>query len=183
MSNTLRAAQSFNQSRPTPGSRRETKTIGSLLLRKLAVSRSTGPEIMLNKGTMGTSPAFSTLASPPYSRKCYGRPYRKRNHMQASGVSSGSANVLEWLQMSCPQELVPRILAYAGPQKTARLSRTNRFWKSLIEKESTWKIMCEELYKASIHRSKRDVYQKEKPDYAYTSCCRDLRFLLVERRR
>jgi hypothetical protein len=27
------------------------------------------------------------------------------------------------------------------------LSKTNRFWKSLLEDDATWRVLCEELYK------------------------------------
>jgi hypothetical protein len=54
---------------------------------------------------------------------------------------------MQWFQNDCPEDLLPRILAYAGPQMTAAISRTNRFWRDVIDKESTWMTLCEELYK------------------------------------
>ena len=52
-----------------------------------------------------------------------------------------------WLQDDCPIDLLPLILAFAGPQTMSALARTNRFWNEIIQKESTWKTVCEELYK------------------------------------
>jgi hypothetical protein len=46
--------------------------------------------------------------------------------------------------------LLPRILAFAGPQMTAAIGRTNRFWHGVIVKESTWRTLCEELYKVRV---------------------------------
>jgi hypothetical protein len=56
-------------------------------------------------------------------------------------------NLLVWMQTDCPQDLLPKILAYAGPQMAAVFGRTNRFWRSVVSSESTWRSLCEELYK------------------------------------
>jgi hypothetical protein len=55
--------------------------------------------------------------------------------------------VLFWMQHGCPQDVVPKILAYCGPKTTATLFQCSRFWRDLISEEDTWRIMCEELYK------------------------------------
>lgn len=56
-------------------------------------------------------------------------------------------NVLQWLCVSCPTDVIPHILAFCGPQMTSRLQRVSRFWHKAIQEESTWKILCEDLYK------------------------------------
>jgi len=56
--------------------------------------------------------------------------------------------VLQWMEDECPHDLVPKILAFCGPQTTAALSKCgSRFWYQLIGKDETWKVLCEELYK------------------------------------
>jgi hypothetical protein len=52
-----------------------------------------------------------------------------------------------WLETECPQDLLPKILAFAGPQVTAVFGRTNRFWRDVVNKESTWRTLSEDLYK------------------------------------
>lgn len=56
-------------------------------------------------------------------------------------------NVMQWLEYQCPEDILPNILAYAGPQITSTLSKTNKHWNFVVKKEGTWKVMCEELYK------------------------------------
>ncbi|CAJ1930839.1 unnamed protein product [Cylindrotheca closterium] len=58
-----------------------------------------------------------------------------------------SSDLMEWLQGDCPQDLLPKILAFAGPQMVSKLSQTNRFWNALVSQEQTWRTLSEELYK------------------------------------
>jgi hypothetical protein len=58
--------------------------------------------------------------------------------------------VLFWMQHGCPQDVVPKILAYCGPKATATLYQCSRFWRDLISEEDTWRIFCEELYKVRL---------------------------------
>ena len=61
--------------------------------------------------------------------------------------TSRSLDIMEWLQQDCPQDLLPKILAFTGPQMIARLFETNRFWYGVISQERTWKVLCQDLYK------------------------------------
>lgn len=63
---------------------------------------------------------------------------------------SASMNVVAWMQEECPSDILPKIVAYAGPQMAAVLNRTNRFWRQTFQDESTWRTMCEELYKVRV---------------------------------
>jgi hypothetical protein len=65
--------------------------------------------------------------------------------------SEAPPNVLEWLQSSCPADLIPKVLAFAGPQMMSRLNQTNRFFHETIKKDETWRVVCEELYKVRIY--------------------------------
>lgn len=56
-------------------------------------------------------------------------------------------NVLKWMEQVCSVEVLPKILAFSGPQTTRALYRTNRHWRDVILQEGTWKVMCEDLYK------------------------------------
>lgn len=61
--------------------------------------------------------------------------------------SKGPLNAMKWMQNDCPKDVVPLILAFAGPQRIDAIGNTNRFWRDLIEQESTWRRLCEMLYK------------------------------------
>ena len=64
--------------------------------------------------------------------------------------------LLQWMERECPQDVVPKVLAYCGPQTTATLFQCNRFWHQLISSERTWRVLCEELYKVSVCSLKFD---------------------------
>ena len=141
MSTTLRAGAGADQSRPTPI--QETKNFGSLL-RKLALKlapRSANSVIV----DENTSMAASTTSQAVNRKAHVSRSFRRRQ--TAASGHSNSSGLMHWLETDCPQELIPRVLAYAGPQTTAAVSLTCRFWKEIVERESTWRILCEELYK------------------------------------
>jgi len=70
----------------------------------------------------------------------------------ASKTTTSRANAVQWLQQACPGDVLPKILAYAGPQTVAALMRTSKYFFEQIvgnqeESERTWKVLCEELYK------------------------------------
>jgi hypothetical protein len=56
-------------------------------------------------------------------------------------------NVMEFLIDVCPEDILPKILAFAGPQKTSALSKVNRVWRDVIDEDWTWRALCEDLYK------------------------------------
>jgi hypothetical protein len=74
---------------------------------------------------------------------------KQRTDSAASADMQG-LNVLQWLQSFCPEDVLPKVLAFAGPQKTAALSKTNRHWHAVMQKEGTWRVLCEELYKVCV---------------------------------
>jgi hypothetical protein len=63
---------------------------------------------------------------------------------------SSTLNVMEFLIDVCPEDVLPKILAFAGPQKTAALSKVNRVWRDVIAEEWTWRVLCEDLYKVCL---------------------------------
>jgi len=56
-------------------------------------------------------------------------------------------NALSWMEKSCPMDVIPIVIAYAGPQTAQVLNQTSKFWHSVFQDESTWKQLCEDLYK------------------------------------
>jgi hypothetical protein len=65
----------------------------------------------------------------------------------AKSLEPSTPNVMEFLIDVCPEDVLPKILAFAGPQKTATLSKVNRVWRDFIAEEWTWRVLCEDLYK------------------------------------
>lgn len=64
-----------------------------------------------------------------------------------AGQQSSNNNVLQWLEHDAAKDAVPLILAFAGPQKCAALAAVSKHWYDLLHQETTWRVMCEELYK------------------------------------
>jgi hypothetical protein len=62
-------------------------------------------------------------------------------------LSPTTFNIIEWMQAECPVGILPLILAFAGPQTSMALSRTNQFWNHVLQDDATWRVLCEELYK------------------------------------
>lgn len=132
------AGTSADQSRPT---QTQTKNFG-FFLKNLG---------KLRGHTTNANGVMNTTSVTAVHRKTYGSRTVRRRHVPQPSLASSmdNKNVLSWLERDCPGDLVPRILAFAGPQTTAALSRTCRFWKEVIDMESTWRTLCEELYKVS----------------------------------
>lgn len=72
-----------------------------------------------------------------------------RQQVSADMSSQTPLNVLEWLQISCPTDILPKVLAFAGPQMMSRLNGTNHFFHKTMQNDETWRVICEELYKVS----------------------------------
>jgi hypothetical protein len=69
----------------------------------------------------------------------------------SSSTTTTSSNILTWLQSAeCPPDVLPLIVACVGPQTAYALSRVNQHWKTLLDQESTWKVLCVEQYKVSL---------------------------------
>jgi hypothetical protein len=77
----------------------------------------------------------------PRSRLRASLPFIETENMEST------PNVMEFLIDVCPEDVLPKILAFAGPQKTAALSKVNRVWRDVIAEEWTWRVLCEDLYK------------------------------------
>jgi hypothetical protein len=73
--------------------------------------------------------------------------FSKLTAVRRRPVASLNNDVLHWLQSDCPQDVVLRVLAFAGPQTASALSKTNRYWKEVMDDEETWRVLCEQLYK------------------------------------
>jgi hypothetical protein len=64
-------------------------------------------------------------------------------------------NAVQWLGEECPKDLLPTILAYAGPKTTAALTKTNKRWNNIVQQESTWKVLCEDFYKVRLQNVRK----------------------------
>ena len=93
--------------------------------------------------------SVETVQSLPSSEDLVGRSQAQQvsNQDKANKKSNHAPDLLQWLETHCPGDCLPKILAFCGPQQTAALSRTNKHWNEVIRAESTWRVLCEELYK------------------------------------
>lgn len=64
--------------------------------------------------------------------------------------STAKSNVMLWMEHCCPNDIIPKILSFVGPQTVTAISRTSKHWNSFVKQESTWRVMCEDLYKVSV---------------------------------
>lgn len=64
-------------------------------------------------------------------------------------VSSNTPNlnVLQWLEQEAPQDILPKILCFAGPKMVQTLARVNRSWNSICTSKAVFRTLCEDLGK------------------------------------
>jgi hypothetical protein len=99
------------------------------------ISNSNNSNMMMYSSTSPHCSSFSSSASsssPPHS----------------------SPSLLTWLETTCPPELVPKILAMAGPHTMRSMLGVNRYWKHVMQDDdnattttTTWKSICQETNK------------------------------------
>lgn len=73
--------------------------------------------------------------------------YKAQTKLQHQTKEYNCWSPLEWLEKECPDDVVPKVLAFCGPQQVAALSKTNKHWNKVAHEEKTWRVMCEEMYK------------------------------------
>lgn len=73
------------------------------------------------------------------------RSAQARQELQKEKVAN--RNLTQFLTADCPTDVLPKILAYAGPNSAAALQQTSRHFKNVLNSEGTWRGLCEELYK------------------------------------
>jgi hypothetical protein len=63
-------------------------------------------------------------------------------------ANEDASPLLHWMERGdCPMDIVPHMLAFAGPQAMAAMSRASTHWRNIVMDETTWRIVCEDLYK------------------------------------
>jgi hypothetical protein len=48
------------------------------------------------------------------------------------------------------EDVWPLIMSYCGPQEMNQLADMHGFFRSIANKESTWRVLCEQLYKVRL---------------------------------
>jgi hypothetical protein len=51
------------------------------------------------------------------------------------------------IAMLLQEDVWPLILSYCGPQEMNQLADMHGFFRSIVNQESTWRVLCEQLYK------------------------------------
>lgn len=72
------------------------------------------------------------------------------NHRSGGVVNlelQADRDLTQFLTLDCPTDVLPKILAYAGPISAAALQQTSRHFRDVLNAEGTWRGLCEELYK------------------------------------
>ncbi len=103
-------------------------------------------------------------------------------HASSPSVATPSVdapNVMQWMQNDCPKDVVPLILAFAGPQKIATIRKTSRFWRQVMDQEETWSRLCESLYKVRRMMGKGMVYVHFYGNFVLTTFALPLLFAIV----
>lgn len=62
----------------------------------------------------------------------------------------GAVSVLQWLHDEAPQDILPRVLSFAGSRKIDALSRTCKSWRSMTLSDSVWRTACEDTAKWKV---------------------------------
>jgi hypothetical protein len=137
-----RFASAFRLLSPKKKSRESTASSSSVSSRKkktpIALKTRLPPSIYLTK-------ALRQLRGPRIRRQPSLSSFGETETTESSEPST--PNVMEFLINVCPEDVLPKILAFAGPQKTAALSKVNRVWRDVINEDWTWRVLCEDLYK------------------------------------
>lgn len=58
-----------------------------------------------------------------------------------------SESILTWIERDAPQDIIPKILSFAGPKKVQVLSKLNKTWRDMCLDDAVFKTMSEELGK------------------------------------
>ena len=131
----LRRCLSRKASSTTPQVQQEKKK------KKSRKSSITGPTMI---AAQNTAAAFALLEqAPPILRRRSSKPSSTRLKAPPPNCNP----LMQWLKSTCPRDVVPKIMAFCGPQTTATLGQCNLFWRDLVASEETWRVLCEELYK------------------------------------
>ena len=67
----------------------------------------------------------------------------------AGAGSVVTVNVLQWMREDAPPELLPRILSFCGSRRMGALSMVNKKWNTIVNSDSVWRVMCEDMHKVS----------------------------------
>lgn len=69
-----------------------------------------------------------------------------------SCATAVTANAITFLtQQTCPQDVLCKVLAFAGPQAAQALSHTNQYFHRVVaQNDETWRVLCHELGKVSF---------------------------------
>lgn len=74
-------------------------------------------------------------------------PYKKKHITFPQGTAGNSSKAIKFLSSECPEDVLPLILAFAGPRQMSAFARTSKHWNQLVDKEVNYKVLCEELHK------------------------------------
>ena len=65
-------------------------------------------------------------------------------------VSFQSQSIMHWLHDEAPQDIIPKIISYLGPQKHLIMSRLNKSWRKICLSEGVFRTLCEDYGKWKV---------------------------------
>lgn len=89
-----------------------------------------------------------------------------------------AVGVVGWLRDQCPDDVLPKVLAFCAPSTAAALKRTCRYFYDILNQEETWKVLCEEHYKVCCYENPSTTKAFFSPRSTVDSGSRDAIFLV-----
>jgi len=59
-------------------------------------------------------------------------------------------NIMHWLHDDAPQDIIPKVFSFVGPQTLQIVSRVNKSWRDLCLAEGVFRTLCEDYGKINI---------------------------------
>jgi hypothetical protein len=56
-------------------------------------------------------------------------------------------DVLEWMKVDAPPDVLPKILSFCGARQMDALSKVNKAWNAIVKNDSVWRVLCEDTQK------------------------------------
>lgn len=85
------------------------------------------------------------------SKKRHHTPSKIPSHIMSmdntKNSEHGESKVLFWMEYDAPDDIIPKILSFAGPQTVQVLSKVSRHWNTLACSETVFRTMCEDYGK------------------------------------
>lgn len=80
-------------------------------------------------------------------KRQHSTPSKIPSHIMNKATETFESKVLSWMEYQAPDDILPKILSFAGPQTVQILSKVSRHWNKLACSETVFRTMCEDYKK------------------------------------